>query len=1204
MKNKTVNKKVLRAMSIGLAAMMTVQPILATPVFADEEGEAPAPASVPATSVSEQPIIVVHENTSAEVATEPAEKAVNVADTVVDTALSEDSNVENAVALEPKQLENSEITDFTPGMDETKAAEINELVDTVKDDAEALDTALDTEGKKAAAAVDTVKADLSNEGDTKKAAKAVDEKQEELTDIVEGNEDKDITGINNVVNDFNKLNDGTAEMLDKQLVAINNATSIQQAIDENQKAVDLLGEAETSMKTLEEKYKSADEAYKTKLTELEAAQKALSDAIDKDDKALSDAEANLKICQEAADKYKNDAEALKAEYTAAKEVMNADAADAAKAVLAQMAELSKYKASDYKNPDNQKAYYENADKLFKYILQYYYLPMVYPDTEISVLDTVKTSHYDYAENRPAWAASSETFYNEDGTVKYAAGDFDSHQLAYWDVKIAGQDKPVRFGYGIDTRTNQIVIYQKDDAEYAYTDLINKLDVKDTTADRFVVREGGVDSIIIAPMTGEELVRQLNNGTVVKDGDNYYFAYDTDSSAGGAYDTTVADSTVDGVTTKVTYSDVKSEDAPVYSYDAVNNKIVKTTTGHFTKTTVVEGTSLTDDTVSIVSDGKKYTTEDAAKQAGKAALDAALSTKQVAANSDATEASGTVDIEGGTETTELTKTVALKGENPEIDVTAEYSADATVKYRTKFTTTINLNSTKVYYDGYDLGEGTLASAKKEKEEVVNAVIDAIKTTLGDKKAVDIKTDNDNISVDRKFKIGDDNEFTLKGSITFTYYIEGKATGSGTSNKSIDDAKDKALNVARNKITRANPVSVSANDWKLPSYISNKNGAHTSTFDWNAIANTSKGELVDKNGNSILNSNAASHSNAIDKDKLKTAATFSNESTKYSYNSKSYDTTVTTAKKVTTDLNDVTLTKTDSYDAIQMIGEVQRKLNTNQAQYIKLDTGSEEYQAWLQNGRNYAELEKLEAAYNDAATKAGEAAIDLDKARKAVIAAKNRLAIVTAQQTANQTEINALKAKYEELVKAYNDANTKFNDLAERLAELEAAKDLRVARLTPSESEPDYTPFVEGPAPSVAIIGGDVVAPTAPMFTLPASTTTPTAGVAGARTRRTGNGVGNIEETAGEGVDAAGAIKEELPVVEKEDNLKITDDVIKTIQDEQVPLAAFPENETAKMNWWWLLLIAVLGVTGEEMYRRNQKKKEEKAALSAEMNKKDK
>ena len=53
MKNKTVNKKVLRAMSIGLAAMMTVQPILATPVFADDtEPVDDAGSSVEATAES------------------------------------------------------------------------------------------------------------------------------------------------------------------------------------------------------------------------------------------------------------------------------------------------------------------------------------------------------------------------------------------------------------------------------------------------------------------------------------------------------------------------------------------------------------------------------------------------------------------------------------------------------------------------------------------------------------------------------------------------------------------------------------------------------------------------------------------------------------------------------------------------------------------------------------------------------------------------------------------------------------------------------------------------------------------------------------------------------------------------------------------------------------------------------------------------
>ena len=37
MKNKTVNKKILRAMSIGLAAMMTVDCFVGTEDFVDDE---------------------------------------------------------------------------------------------------------------------------------------------------------------------------------------------------------------------------------------------------------------------------------------------------------------------------------------------------------------------------------------------------------------------------------------------------------------------------------------------------------------------------------------------------------------------------------------------------------------------------------------------------------------------------------------------------------------------------------------------------------------------------------------------------------------------------------------------------------------------------------------------------------------------------------------------------------------------------------------------------------------------------------------------------------------------------------------------------------------------------------------------------------------------------------------------------------------
>ena len=49
MKNKTVNKKIIKAMSIGLAAMMTIQPVLATPVLADDD----APENEPEPEVAE-----------------------------------------------------------------------------------------------------------------------------------------------------------------------------------------------------------------------------------------------------------------------------------------------------------------------------------------------------------------------------------------------------------------------------------------------------------------------------------------------------------------------------------------------------------------------------------------------------------------------------------------------------------------------------------------------------------------------------------------------------------------------------------------------------------------------------------------------------------------------------------------------------------------------------------------------------------------------------------------------------------------------------------------------------------------------------------------------------------------------------------------------------------------------------------------------
>jgi hypothetical protein len=44
----------------------------------------------------------------------------------------------------------------------------------------------------------------------------------------------------------------------------------------------------------------------------------------------------------------------------------------------------------------------------------------------------------------------------------------------------------------------------------------------------------------------------------------------------------------------------------------------------------------------------------------------------------------------------------------------------------------------------------------------------------------------------------------------------------------------------------------------------------------------------------------------------------------------------------------------------------------------------------------------------------------------------------------------------------------------------------------------------------------------------------------------------------------------------------------IEDNEVPLAAMPEEESVEMSWWWLLIIFLLGATGKKMYDEHQKK----------------
>ena len=58
---------------------------------------------------------------------------------------------------------------------------------------------------------------------------------------------------------------------------------------------------------------------------------------------------------------------------------------------------------------------------------------------------------------------------------------------------------------------------------------------------------------------------------------------------------------------------------------------------------------------------------------------------------------------------------------------------------------------------------------------------------------------------------------------------------------------------------------------------------------------------------------------------------------------------------------------------------------------------------------------------------------------------------------------------------------------------------------------------------------------------------------------------------------------------------------TIKDEDVALAAIPEEAKKNMNWWWLVVVAVMGTAGYELYRRHELKKQEADGIANSFNK---
>lgn len=345
MKNKTVNKKVLRAMSIGLAAMMTVQPILATPVFADDTE--PVDDSNTTTYDEEN-----HESETTDEAREAVDTASNSADTVVDDVKDiktdipvinqETGEVLNQANLVPEALDKvgdtlkvvdadltiveNYLTDETKitgsGFNEAYNANVQAYVAAVavygengpakpEEGAEDYDAALkafnDFQALKAeiekrlSATNDWNTVHVLNpaiEGVTAenfvsetKANANIATAEGKANEAVEGAAKEQATA-NEAGNDAEKLIEETETKFDNYVNDIKNAATIDAANESYDNLVDMLNKAET---TLEEKQKVYDDAvnayndYKTKYDNqkavIEEAEKAYQAAKDIYDKA-------------------------------------------------------------------------------------------------------------------------------------------------------------------------------------------------------------------------------------------------------------------------------------------------------------------------------------------------------------------------------------------------------------------------------------------------------------------------------------------------------------------------------------------------------------------------------------------------------------------------------------------------------------------------------------------------------------------------------------------------------------------------------------------------------------------------------------------------------------------------------------------------------------------------------------------------------
>ena len=1230
MKNKTVNKKVLRAMSIGLAAMMTVQPILATPVFADDTE--PVDDSNTTTYDEEN-----HESETTDEAREAVDTASNSADTVVDDVEDiktdipvinqETGEVLNQANLVPEALDKvgdtlkvvdadltiveNYLTDETKitgsGFNEAYNANVQAYVAAVavygengpakpEEGAEDYDAALkafnDFQALKAeiekrlSATNDWNTVHVLNpaiEGVTAenfvsetKANANIATAEGKANEAVEGAAKEQATA-NEAGNDAEKLIEETETKFDNYVNDIKNAATIDAANESYDNLVDMLNKAET---TLEEKQKVYDDAvkayndYKTKYDNqkavIEEAEKAYQAAKDIYDKAAGK-------YADWSDKHDQKVEDLKIYHKTL-----ADAETNYKEAVKKLDEIKKQsdKIADAATAAKASILANDGNKILAAIKVTETSESRKWDEQDTLFEEIVKNYYvpevlEGKVEKLEWTRVSEdmcnycvvTYTDKDGNEKTLVLDYVMTNND-GSLKETTDEKPGKLN---GNSASKIVIFEKSEDEKkaadAYKDAYNK------GKDALLYDQGiNVDKYKVKNEKGQTvyLDKSYVQGELAKKDGSIIKVGGVYYQKGTATPDVILTYGENGLVSDTTDGDTKK--VITVDKDTVKAENLELKDGKFVQeykgdtTTIVYHKELSESALEYNS-----------KEEAEAALEAAK--KDIVGADDELINGGTVD-ETHTEYTTSGTYIPIFQETIVLEENVEaYNADlATASQIINFGGQIKDYSSSLKTSGYRVlatkrGEIT---ASTEDEEKWN------------------KKEN----------------YTVSQQATFTYVSE-SLVKKGTENdlvfadlfnlKSSEEAQERVSEELRKqgKIL----ISWESFDWRVGKatfeYIDTIELTGAASDSQEDAESTFEEALKDlKNGN-VLESYTDLRGNKID---LVNKSTDSKEVTTYGYKFSYWDQIKSTTEN--------TLIKRETSDASKVYGVV---VQNQDGKTVLNQVTDEKFNEFINKAKAQRErFKKLEADAKKAQTDVAVAQEKvnalkgaIDKIKETYVKPVNGLKplVLLDGVDLSSYELKDLEAFLETAQGQLDDAKARLAKLNEQLADAEEARDNRITELTPAPAPAPTT----GGGETTPAGGGTTTAPIstlatalagAPTFALPTGgVAAPAAGVAGARTSR-GAAIDADSSAAGT-EDTAAKIAPTKEV--EEDALAITKDTIKTIKDNETPLSSLTEDSTQKMNWWWLLLIALLGATGEEIYRRNKKKKEEEAALKAEVDK---